>query len=291
MADRDEYYIFNASACLSAAIKHCQLLIMIHNILKDKATRLFIIMGGFFIANALVAEFMGVKIFSLEETLGWKPVRIPLFGSEYSFNLTCGVLLWPFVFVMTDIINEYYGKKGVRFISWMAVALIAYGFFMLFGAMNTAPNAWWITSKQTAGIENMNTAYNSIFGQGLGIIIASMIAFLIGQLVDVLVFHGIKKKTGEKHIWLRATGSTLVSQLIDSFVVLVIAFYLFPMWVSGQGSPWPLDQVLAIGIVNYIYKFIIAVLLTPVIYFIHHRIEKYLGHDAAAEMKKAAMEG
>lgn len=262
---------------------------MITNILKDKPTRLFLIMGGFFIVNALVAEFMGVKIFSLEETLGFAPIKISLLGAEYSFNLTCGVLLWPFVFVMTDIINEYYGRKGIKFISWLAVAFIGYGFFMLFGAMHTAPNAWWITSKQTAGISDMSKAYNGIFGQGMGIIIASMIAFLIGQLVDVIVFHRIKRKTGDKHIWLRSTGSTLVSQFIDSFVVLIIAFYLYPKWVSGQGSPWPLNQVIAIGIVNYIYKFVVAVLLTPVIYFVHHRIENYLGKDMAAEMKKAAM--
>lgn len=262
---------------------------MIKNILKDKPTRLFLIMGGFFIANALVAEFMGVKIFSVEETFGWDPVNIQLFGEKYSFNLTCGVLLWPFVFVMTDVINEYFGRKGVRFISWLTVILIGYGFIMLFGAIQTAPNAWWITSKQTAGIENMSDAYNGIFGQGMGIIIASMIAFLIGQLVDVFVFHQIKKKTGEKHVWLRATGSTLVSQFIDSFVVLVIAFYLYPKLVPSQGSAWPINQILAIGVVNYIYKFTVAVLLTPVIYFMHHRIDKYLGKEKAEEMKKAAM--
>lgn len=262
---------------------------MIHTIIKDKATRLFLILGGFFVANALIAEFMGVKIFSLEETFGWKPAGIKLFGESYSFNLTCGVLLWPVVFIMTDIINEYYGRKGVRFISWMTVILIAYGFLMLFFAMQTTPNSWWITSKQTAGIDNMSVAYNGIFGQGLGIILASMVAFLIGQLVDVLIFHRIKRKTGEKLIWLRATGSTLVSQFIDSFVVLIIAFYFYPKWVPGQGSAWPVDQVLAIGIVNYIYKFVAAILLTPVIYFIHHRIERYLGPEKAAEMKKAAM--
>ena len=262
---------------------------MIHTILKDKSTRLFIILSGFLIANAMVAEFMGVKIFSLEETFGMKPASIQLFGDTYSFNLTCGVLLWPVVFVMTDIINEYYGRKGVRFISWLAVILISYGFIMLFAAMNTTPNAWWITSKQTAGIENMNDAYNGIFGQGLGIILASMTAFLIGQLIDVFVFRSIKKRTGEKHIWLRATGSTLVSQFIDSFVVLVIAFYFYPKLVANQGSPWPLNQVIAIGIVNYIYKFIVAILLTPVIYFVHDRIEKYLGHDLSKKMKRAAM--
>jgi uncharacterized integral membrane protein (TIGR00697 family) len=262
---------------------------MIQNILKDKSTRLFIILSGILIANAMVAEFMGVKIFSLEETLGWKPASIRLFGDTYSFNLTCGVLLWPVVFVMTDLINEYYGRKGVRFASWLAAILIAYSFIMLFGAMKTTPNGWWITSKQSAGIENMSTAYNGIFGQGMGIIIASMTAFLIGQLVDVFVFHRIKKTTGDKHIWLRATGSTLVSQLIDSFVVLIIAFYFYPKWVSGQGEPWPLNQVIAIAIVNYIYKFIVAILLTPIIYLMHGWIEKYLGKEKAEEMKKAAM--
>jgi len=135
----------------------------------------------------------------------------------------------------------------------------------------------------------MSAAYNGVFGQGLGIIMASMTAFLVAQLIDVLVFHKIKKITGEKGIWLRSTGSTVVSQLIDSFIVLLIAFYFYPKWVSGQGEPWPFDQIIAICIVNYIYKFCMAILLTPVIYLVHGWIERYLGHEQAAEMKKAAM--
>ena len=262
---------------------------MIHTIINNKPTRLFLILAGFFITNALIAEFIGVKIFSLEASFGWSPAEISLFGNKYSFNLTCGVLLWPVVFVMTDIINEYYGRKGVKFLSWLTIGLIAFGFIMVFGAIQTAPNEWWVTSKKEAGIENMSTAYNGIFGQGLGIIIASMTAFLVAQLVDVLVFHKIKKVTGEKKIWLRATGSTVVSQLIDSFIVLLIAFYFYPKWVPGQGEPWPFDQIIAICIVNYIYKFSMAILLTPVIYLVHNRIERYLGHDKAAEMKQAAM--
>jgi queuosine precursor transporter len=262
---------------------------MLKTIIRYKPTRLFIILAGFFIVNALIAEFIGVKIFSLESTLGLNPIEIKLFGNSYSFNLTCGVLLWPVVFVMTDIINEYYGPKGVRFLSWLTIGLIAYGFIMIFGAMKTVPSGFWITSKQEIGIADMNKAYNGIFGQGLGIIIASMTAFLIGQLIDVFVFHKIKRVTGEKKIWLRATGSTLVSQLIDSFVVLMIAFYFYPKWVPGQGSPWPFDQVIAICIVNYIYKFSMAILLTPIIYLVHGWIERYLGHEQAAEMKAAAM--
>ncbi|MDZ4809599.1 MAG: queuosine precursor transporter [Bacteroidota bacterium] len=262
---------------------------MIHTIIKHKPTRLFIILAGIFITNALIAEFIGVKIFSLESTLGLKPVQIHLFGGTYSFNLTCGVLLWPVVFVMTDIINEYYGQKGVKFLSWMTICLIAFGFLMVFGAIQTQPNQWWMGSKKEAGIENMSTAFNGIYGQGLGIVIASMTAFLVAQLVDVFVFHKIKKATGEKKIWLRATGSTLISQLIDSFVVLIIAFYIYPKLVKGQGEPWPFDQLIAICIVNYIYKFVVAIILTPVIYLVHNRIEKYLGHEQAAAMKKAAM--
>ena len=116
-----------------------------------------------------------------------------------------------------------------------------------------------------------------------------MVAFLIGQVLDVLVFHRIKKLTGEKSIWLRATGSTLVSQLVDSFVVLFIAFYIGKRIQTNQGEPWSLHQVLVTGTGNYIYKFAVAIVLTPVIYLIHGWIEKYLGKKLANEMKEAAM--
>ena len=95
---------------------------MILSIIKNKPTRLFIILSGFFITNALIAEFIGVKIFSLEDSLGVPRANIPLFGSPFSFHLTAGVLLWPVVFIMTDVINEYYGPKGVRFLSLLPVA-------------------------------------------------------------------------------------------------------------------------------------------------------------------------
>jgi queuosine precursor transporter len=141
-------------------------------------------------------------------------------------------------------------------------------------------------------VPDMSKAYNSVLGQGGFIIIGSLTAFMLGQLVDVFVFHKIKKATGEKRIWLRATGSTLVSQFIDSFVVLFIAFYVGSrVNASGNDFVWPLSLVIAVGVVNYIYKFIVAILLTPVIYLVHNRIEKYLGHEKAAEMKKAAMGG
>jgi uncharacterized integral membrane protein (TIGR00697 family) len=259
---------------------------MIHTIIKNKATRLFLILGGFFVANAMIAEFIGVKIFSLEDTLGIPRANINLFGSPFSFHLTAGVLLWPVVFVMTDIINEYYGRKGVRFLTFLTVGLIAYSFLMFSGAINLTPSEYFTIGN---GIDNANNAYRGIFGQGLWIIIGSITAFLIAQILDVFIFHRIKRVTGEKSIWLRATGSTLVSQLIDSFVVLFIAFYLGRRISTDQGDAWTLHQILVTGTGNYIYKFAMAIILTPVIYLVHGWIERYLGHDQAAAMKKAAM--
>jgi uncharacterized integral membrane protein (TIGR00697 family) len=117
-----------------------------------------------------------------------------------------------------------------------------------------------------------------------------LVAFVLSQLIDVFVFHKIKKATGEKAIWLRSTGSTLISQFIDSFVVLFIAFYIGSRMNNAEGDfVWPFKLVIAVGVVNYIYKFIIALILTPVIYLVHNIIEKFLGADLAAEMKSAAM--
>jgi queuosine precursor transporter len=260
---------------------------MIHNILKDKSTKLFIILAGIFIASALVAEVIGVKIFSLEDSVGLPRANVKLFGSAFSFHLTAGVLLWPVVFIMTDIINEYYGSKGVKFLSYLTIGLITYAFFIFNTAIHLSPSEYFSVGNN---ISNANDAFKGIFGQGLWIIIGSMVAFLVGQILDVLIFHRIKKITGEKNIWLRATGSTLVSQLVDSFVVLFIAFYVGRRIQTGQGEPWSLHQILVTGTGNYIYKFVVALLLTPVIYGVHFYIEKYLGNNLATQMKNAAMD-
>lgn len=255
-------------------------------LINNKSARLYIFLAAFFIVNAVVAEFMGVKVFSLDDTLGWTPYVFNFFGQEIKgFNLTCGVILWPFVFVMTDIINEYFGMKGVRFISFIAAGLIAYAYIMLTLAMHSSPSSWWTYSSNYGTELDFNKAYIAVFGQGNNIIVGSLLAFLIGQVLDVFTFHWIKKKTGEKWIWLRSTGSTLVSQLIDSFVVLFYAFYIAK---SGTAQQWSIQLVLAVCTVNYIYKFIMALAMTPVIYAVHEAIERYLGHDLAKQLKAEA---
>lgn len=251
--------------------------------MKNKSTILFTVLGAFFVSNALLAEFIGVKIFSLEETLGFQKVVLSFFGIDnLSFNLSAGVLLWPVVFVMTDIVNEYFGKRGVRFLSFLAAGLILYAYIMILLSMELTPSDFWIMRETPEGPVNMDIAFNTIFGQGLWIIIGSLIAFLIGQMIDVLVFHLLRRRTGGRGIWLRATGSTVVSQLIDSFVVLFIAFYI--------GAGWSIELVLAISVVNYTYKFLIAVLLTPILYVAHWIIDGYLGKEEADRMIQEAAE-
>lgn len=236
--------------------------------------------------NAILAEIIGVKIFSGEKTLGFEPVNWTFFG-EYvlDFNLTAGAVIWPIVFITTDIINEYFGKKGVRKISFITAGLIAYVFVVISIVTVLVPADFWLdvnSQTPTGDGFDINYAFNTIFRQGLGIIIGSLTAFLLGQLIDVFVFQRLRAVTGPKMIWLRATGSTLVSQFFDSFVVLGIAFYVF--------GNWSIDQIIAVGLINYTYKFIVAILLTPLLYVGHGLIDGYLGKELAEDMTQEASE-
>ena len=257
------------------------------NVAAHRPTLLFIILAGFFVANTLVAEFIGVKIFAFEDTFGWEPFNFNLFGQVGALQFSAGVLLWPVVFIMTDIINEYYGKRGIRLLTLLTAGLITYAFFMIFAAIWLAPADWWQTQYVSAGVPDMQKAFQAVFGQGLLIIVASLSAFLLAQLTDVISFHRIKEVTGEDKIWLRATGSTVISQLVDTFVVLIIAFKWGPA-ITGQFEPWSWGQLLAVATVQYTYKFTMAVILTPVLYWAHNGIERFLGADLAARMKHQA---
>lgn len=247
----------------------------------ERTNRLFLVLAAFFVSNALLAEFIGVKIFALEDTLGLAPFEWNLFGQSGSLNFTAGTLLWPIVFVMTDVINEFFGKRGVRFISWLAVALIGYGFVFAYLAISLAPASWWVGVAADQGVPDYQAAFAAVFGQGLWTIGGSLVAFLVGQLVDVSVFHRIRRATGERLVWLRATGSTAVSQLFDSLIVLWIAFVLGP-------QQWPTSLWLAVASMNYGYKMACAIALIPMIYLVRRGITAYLGQDQAARLRAEA---
>jgi uncharacterized integral membrane protein (TIGR00697 family) len=252
----------------------------------SRKTNLFVLLAALFLTNAILAEIIGVKIFSGEKTLGFDPVQWTFFGEfVLDFNLTAGAVIWPIVFITTDLINEYFGKKGVRKISFITAGLIAYVFVVISLVTALAPADFWLevnASQPDGSAFDINYAFNTIFRQGLGIIVGSLTAFLLGQLIDVYVFQKLRAVTGPKMIWLRATGSTLVSQFIDSFVVLGIAFYVF--------GNWSLPQIAAVGLINYVYKFTVALALTPVLYAAHGMIDRYLGKELAGKMMEEASE-
>jgi len=211
--------------------------------LKSRKDIVFLVLAGFFITNAIVAELIGGKL-------------VQFFGL---FTQSIGIILWPVIFLLTDLINEYYGKDGVRKLTYITVGLISFTFIILSVALSIPATSF---SPVSDGV------FNTIFGQSQWIIVGSIIAFLLSQLVDVYVFWSFKKITGDKHIWLRATGSTMVSQLIDTFVVQFIAFVL-----PGK---WPFSEFIVNASWGYAFKLLVALALIPMIYLGHYVIGKYL---------------
>lgn len=210
----------------------------------------FIVLAGFFVTNAIVGEMIGGKLIQLGP-----------------FMMSIGIIPWPVVFLSTDLINEYFGRKGVQMITFLTAGLIIYTFIILYAGMNVNAAPF---SPVTSG------QFGAVFGQSMWIIAGSLTAFLLSQFVDVGVFWLVRSRTGHRMIWLRSTGSTVVSQLIDTFVVTGIAFL-----VPGKIS---LSEYLNISFTGYIFKFIIALAVTPLIYVGHSAIHRYLGEEASERL-------
>ncbi|MFM9988605.1 queuosine precursor transporter [Flavobacterium sp.] len=213
---------------------------------KTKRELIFVILAGIFITNAVVAELIGGKLIQIGP-----------------FVMSIGILPWPIVFITTDLINEYFGEKGVRRLSIITACLIAYSFVVLLFA---------IAIPAAKGISPVSdNQFQAVFGQSMWIIVGSVIAFLVSQLIDVTVFWYFKNKTGDKKIWLRTTGSTVISQLFDSFIVLGIAF-----WLPGKIN---FTTFITSALTGYTFKLIIAIALTPIIYLGHDIIKKHISED------------
>ncbi|PDS22964.1 queuosine precursor transporter [Flavobacterium branchiophilum] len=210
---------------------------------QTKKELLFIVLAGIFITNAVVAELIGGKLIQIGP-----------------FVMSIGILPWPIVFLTTDLINEYFGEKGVRKLSLITAGLIIYAFIILFLALSVpaAKGISPVTDEQ----------FQSVFGQSMWIIVGSIVAFLVSQFIDVSVFWYFKNKTGHTKIWLRTTGSTVISQFFDSFIVLGIAF-----WLPGKMT---FETFISSALTGYVFKLMLAVLLTPVIYAAHYWIKKII---------------
>lgn len=218
---------------------------------------LFVILAGFFITNAVTAELISNKLIDI-------PISFNLGGLQFGpFTTIIGILPWPLVFLVTDLMNEFYGQKAVRRISWITAGLIAYCFVVVTLAL-------YVPTKEIPGSTlATDSEFRKVFGQAQAVIIGSIAAFLISQLMDATLFAWIKKKTGNRMIWLRSTGSTMISQLFDSYIVLYIGFVL--------PGALTFNDFMKVAPTNYVLKLLIALSLTPLIYLGHWLIRRYLG--------------
>jgi uncharacterized integral membrane protein (TIGR00697 family) len=226
------------------------------NTTQSKSYWLFIILAGLFITNAVTAELISNKLIEI-------PLAFSIGDTTFGpYTTIVGILPWPIVFLLTDLLNEFYGKKAVQKLSWITSGLIGYCFIIVGISLNIP--AVEIPNSTLAD----NKSYSLVFGQAQMVIIGSILAFLFSQLLDAFVFEKIKNKTGNKFVWLRSTGSTVLSQLIDSYIVLYIGFVL--------PGALTFEQFMIIAPTNYILKLLIAITLTPLIYVGHFLIRRYL---------------
>lgn len=215
--------------------------------IKKRKDFIFILLSGFFITNAVVAELIGGKLIRFFDL----------------FTQSIGIILWPVVFLLTDIMNEHFGKEGVKRLTYITIILIIYVYLLLTVALN-------IPAVPFSPVNDEQ--FQAVFGQSRWIIIGSITAFLLSQLLDIYMFWIIRKVTGGKWIWIRATGSTVVSQLVDTFVVQFIAFV-----VPGK---WAFDEFIKNASIGYVFKLITAAALIPFIYLGHFFIKKLLNQPS-----------
>ena len=199
--------------------------------LKDQ---LYIVLVGIFIASLITCNLIANKFVTVD--LGFKV-----------FIVSAGILPYPLTFLVTDLISEIYGQKRANLVvfSGFIASMFVLLFLWLGGQFNAIPSS--IVGDET---------YNSVFQNAWRIIAASMIAYLFAQFVDVRIFHFWKKLTNGKHLWLRNNGSTVASQLIDTTLVVCILFL----------GVWNGDQIFQAIIDGWLFKMLMALVDTPIIY-------------------------
>jgi queuosine precursor transporter len=166
------------------------------------------------------------------------------------WTLSAGIVIFPLSFVLTDVLHEQYGAATVRQLSGIAAGLLvlAYGLIQLTMALPVDTHS-----------PVSQAAFQNVFGSSLSVFLASLVAFVVSQLLDVCVFDWFRARTGRRYLWLRATGSTLISQGLDTAVFVAVAF--------GAVLPWPV--VVSVFTANYGAKVLLALLSTPLCYGMH----------------------
>lgn len=219
--------------------------------LLDTRARLFLALTGLFVTALIVGDIIGGKLF-----------EVSVLGSPYT--LSVGIIPFPITFVLTDVLNEFYGKRAARTVTFVGLGSAVFAFAVIFTA-GAIPFAPFTYAPDWKGITEQD--YQSVFLSSQRILAASMVAYIVGQLVDIFVFHKLKAATHNRFIWLRATGSTMVSQLFDTALIQTLAWY-------GTLETAKLPGLI---LASYGVKVVVAIALTPVIYLLHgfvHRVLK-----------------
>lgn len=208
-------------------------------------TKVFVGLTAIFVTALLIADLTGGKFF-----------RLALFTvGDFEFvTHSVGMLSFPVTFLLTDLINEYYGAKAARFVTLvgLASAAVAFGLVLISRLLPVAPES-----------PLPQEAFALVFGMSNRLYVASLSAYLVGQLADIWLFGLLKRATAGRWVWLRATGSTVVSQAIDSFLVTFILFW----GVSTAGGEIPgVPALLRIAATGYILKFALSLGMTPLVY-------------------------
>lgn len=224
-----------------------------------KRDALFLFLTGIFLTSLVLGNVIGttkfVTIFTLELP-SWLRALTPDLVQDaglYTMSVPAGVLAYPFTFLATDLISELFGRKKAQLVVWVGLFM---NLFMLF-IMSVG---YWLPNS--AGVSGGNNLFEGVYEFMILNTIASMVAYLTAQTVDVQLFHFWKEFTDGKHLWLRNNGSTMVSQMVDSITILTI------LYIAGNlGEDINTIGALFILIINsYLFKFFFALFDTPLFY-------------------------
>lgn len=216
----------------------------------DARLKLFVTIVAVFVTCLVVGDLIGGKL-----------IGINVFGDERIF--AAGMISFPITFVLTDILSEFYGRSVVRWVTVIAFFMVGLTMLIAFIA-GVMPWAGFTQSPDWSGVTASH--FDPVFTQAMWIQFCSMTAFLLASLVDITVFFLLKRATGNRMLWLRATGSTAISQLFDTAIIQAMAF----------GSQLTFSQYVNVVSTSYLLKLVVAIGITPIIYALHEVIEKTL---------------
>ena len=217
----------------------------------DKKQRVFVWLAAIFVAALVTGDFVGGKFFVL-------------FGRNFS----AGIIPFPLTFVLTDLVNEFYGVHGARRLTFVGLGAAVFVWAIITLSL-------YLPASPDSPIPG--PVFQAAFGTSARLYVASLTAYLIGQMLDIAIFRNLRRLTGHRLLWLRATGSTVLSQMIDSLAVSFV-------FLAGTR---PAGFIVGNAANNYVGKLVMAVLLTPLIYLGHHVFRRLIpeGDSPALEQR------